>query len=93
MTGAGRKRFRVYGRVQGIGYRWFVQETAERNSLTGWVRNLEDGSVEAEAQGGAESLKLFESALRTGNRVAWIRDITAEDVPAVRNETGFTIKI
>ena len=41
-----RVRFRVRGHVQGIGYRYFVLETAERLRLAGWVRNLADGDVE-----------------------------------------------
>jgi len=41
----------VKGNVQGIGYRWFVQKTAQRLDLSGWVKNLDDGNVELEAEG------------------------------------------
>ena len=87
-----RKRFQVYGRVQGIGYRWFVQEIGTRHSLTGWVRNVQDGSVEAEAQGDSRSLELFISELRDNCRLALVRDISVTEIPE-KNETGFEIKI
>lgn len=87
-----RRRFQIYGRVQGIGYRWFVQETGERYSLTGWVRNVENGSVVTEAQGGLESLELFISDLKNKCRLALVRDISVTELPE-KNETGFEIKI
>ena len=46
----------VKGRVQGVGYRYFVRQTAQSLSLTGWVRNCPDGDVEAQAQGGEQDL-------------------------------------
>ena len=49
-----RRHLTVRGRVQGVGFRCFAQETAESLGLTGWVRNREDGAVEAEAQGTVE---------------------------------------
>jgi acylphosphatase len=52
--------------VQGVGFRFFAQRTAARLGLLGWVRNLSDGRVEAEAQGDPDSLTAFESALRQG---------------------------
>lgn len=87
-----RKRFQIYGRVQGIGYRWFVQEMGERHSLTGWVRNLEDGSVETEAQGDLKSLELFVSDLKNKCSLALVRDISVMEITK-KNETGFEIKI
>ena len=57
--------FRVTGRVQGVGFRWFAKETAEALAVTGWVRNVSDGSVEGEAQGTLEAVESFLSALRS----------------------------
>ena len=54
-----RRHFLVKGHVQGIGYRWFVQRTASRLGMTGWVRNLPNGDVETQAQGDEDSLERF----------------------------------
>ena len=48
----------VYGRVQGVGFRWFTQQAAERHHISGWVRNKTDGSVEMAIQGEPPSLLL-----------------------------------
>jgi acylphosphatase len=57
---------RVEGRVQGVGFRWFVQERATALALAGWVRNRGDGAVEVAAEGSAAALAALESALREG---------------------------
>jgi acylphosphatase len=67
-----RRRYLIEGRVQGVGFRFFAQRTAARLGLLGWVRNLPDGGVEAEAQGDPDSLTAFESALRRGPRGALV---------------------
>ena len=56
----------VRGRVQGVGFRWFVREAAHRLGLAGWVRNLDDGSVEVAADGNDESIEAFRRALHQG---------------------------
>lgn len=56
----------VRGRVQGVGFRWFVQRTGARLGLGGHVRNLPDGSVETHARGDAPALEALEAALRKG---------------------------
>ena len=56
----------VRGRVQGVGFRWFVREAAHRLSLAGWVRNLPDGSVEVAADGDEESIEAFRASLVKG---------------------------
>jgi len=53
----------IKGRVQGIGYRWFVQDAARKLKVTGWVRNLDDGSVEILAEGPKEKLDEFLKSL------------------------------
>lgn len=57
---------RVVGRVQGVGFRWFVRENARRLGLAGWVRNLPDGSVEIAAAGIEQSVQRLAEVVRVG---------------------------
>ncbi|GLC27210.1 acylphosphatase [Roseisolibacter agri] len=57
---------RVEGRVQGVGFRWFVREAAVGLGLSGWVRNLPDGSVEVLAAGDATALATLRTRLAEG---------------------------
>lgn len=57
---------RINGRVQGVGYRYFVQRRAQEKSLTGWVKNRADGTVEIEAIGPKTSLEEFLNYVRVG---------------------------
>lgn len=50
---------KVYGRVQGVGYRYFVEKHALQLNISGWVRNCSDGSVEIMAEGAAKDLEIF----------------------------------
>jgi acylphosphatase len=56
----------VRGRVQGVGFRWFVREIARRRDMAGWVRNLDDGAVEVAADGDDESVAALREALHGG---------------------------
>ena len=60
--------FLVQGRVQGVGFRWFVHREAGALDLRGWVRNTEDGHVEVVAAGNAEELDALRHALHKGSR-------------------------
>jgi acylphosphatase len=69
MTGEGdetRRGFRVSGRVQGVGFRWWTRRTAQQLGLGGSVRNLPDGSVEVHAVGPADGVARLEAALHAG---------------------------
>ncbi|MBT3344805.1 MAG: acylphosphatase [Gemmatimonadetes bacterium] len=59
-------RIRVEGRVQGVGFRYFARAQANRLDLSGFVRNVTDGSVEAEAMGERADLERFVAALERG---------------------------
>ena len=59
-------RYVVRGRVQGVGFRWFVLRQAEQLGIYGWARNLADGSVEVVADATAENLMKLEAALGRG---------------------------
>ena len=60
--------FLIQGRVQGVGFRWFVHREASELDLRGWVRNTEDGEVEVVASGEAEDLADLRASLRRGPR-------------------------
>jgi acylphosphatase len=62
--------FLIQGRVQGVGFRWYVQREAGRMDLRGWVRNTEEGEVEVVASGTAEELAELRASLRRGPRGA-----------------------
>jgi acylphosphatase len=57
---------RVAGRVQGVGFRWFVREEARRLRLDGWVRNLPSGEVEVVAEGDRDSLDALTRSIAKG---------------------------
>jgi acylphosphatase len=62
--------FLIQGRVQGVGFRWFVQREAAELELRGWVRNTEDGDVEVVAAGEPDDLSELRLSLRRGPRGA-----------------------
>ena len=62
--------FLIQGRVQGVGFRWYVQREAGQRDLRGWVRNTEEGEVEVLASGPAEDLAELRASLRRGPRGA-----------------------
>jgi len=68
----------VDGRVQGVGFRYFVKELASQLSLTGWVRNLEDGRVEILAEGEKNNILEFIDHVRIGPRNAFVSDFRFE---------------
>ena len=80
----GTRRFLVYGRVQGVGFRWFVWREAERLGLGGFVRNLRDGSVEVIAAGPPAALEELERVLERGPVQARVERVERSDVPHER---------
>ena len=86
------RRFVVSGRVQGVGFRYFALDAARREGLHGYVTNNDDGTVEAVAEGEAESVDRFERALRRGPSKSRVEQVRVDDVaPAVLNQ-GFEIR-
>lgn len=73
-----RLRASVAGRVQGVGFRYFVLERARALSLTGYVRNEYDGSVEVVAEGPRRSLEELVDELRVGPRSASVREVVTD---------------
>jgi acylphosphatase len=81
----------VYGRVQGVGFRFFAQDVACDLELTGWVRNRPDGNVEVEVQGEKENCDLFCSRLREGPSLSHVTNLTITSMPFVDKEDVFVI--
>jgi acylphosphatase len=75
------RQIRIHGRVQGVGYRDYLRDEADRLGVTGWVRNRADGSVEALVQGSAEAVERILSWARRGPPAARVAQLSAE-VPA-----------
>ncbi|PWH11958.1 MAG: acylphosphatase [Anaerolineae bacterium] len=77
------KRFHVWvrGRVQGVGFRAFVVDTAQRLGLTGWVRNVGWDTVETVAEGPQAALQELVEALKTGPRIARVDECRVEEEP------------
>ena len=86
------RRFAVTGRVQGVGFRYFVHEAATREGVTGYVRNLTDGSVEAYVEGETEAVDRMERAIRTGPRGAHIRTVHAESEEPAGGYNDFSVR-
>jgi acylphosphatase len=72
------RRFFVAGRVQGVGYRIFVQRLAEELGLQGYVRNRRDGRVEVFAMGEPEKLRLLRKELNKGPMMSDVTDVNEE---------------
>jgi acylphosphatase len=70
----------VKGRVQGVGFRWFVHREAAELSLRGWVRNTDAGDVEVVASGEAGSLAELKAALRKGSRGSRVDAVVEQDL-------------
>ena len=66
---------RIRGRVQGVGFRMFVEREARERALNGWVRNRRDGSVEAVVQGPADAVEALIARVRTGPPSARVTDV------------------
>ena len=87
------RRLVVSGRVQGVGYRAFVEREAMRLGLNGWVRNRRDGTVEAVVAGEEKAIEVLVAACRQGPVHASVSDTTVKEwlgEPAVPG-SGFSI--
>lgn len=83
----------VKGHVQGVGFRYFTMNQARRLGLSGWVRNLPGGAVEAEAEGPREDLLAFLEALSEGPAGSVVRRLLPEWLPASGGDYSFRVRI
>ncbi len=86
------KRYIVSGRVQGVGFRWFVDHEARQLGLAGWVRNNLDGSVEVLAMGSNEQHAVLRSRLQHGPRAARVDEVKELAAELVADLTTFRIE-
>jgi len=74
------RKYLLAGRVQGVGFRYFVFRVAQSFGVLGWVKNLKNGMVEIHAQGDTETLMLFEAEIRSGPPFAVVENIQEDDI-------------
>ena len=86
------RRYVVSGRVQGVGFRWYVMRRAQALRLRGMVRNLPDGRVEVVAAGSDDAVARLEDDLRAGPSLARVTGLDVSDLPA-EEITGTTFDV
>lgn len=83
---------RFMGRVQGVGFRVFVQSVAQELGFTGWVKNMPDGSVVMEAQGDEARFAEMKERIQAGNGFCKVEHMTFDFCKNVEGETGFEVR-
>jgi len=86
------RKYVVRGRVQGVGFRWYVEREARLLGVSGWVRNNSDGSVEVLASGTADQLSALRSRLHQGPRAARVDNVDESDAQPVAGLKTFRIE-
>jgi len=86
------RRFLVRGRVQGVGFRWFVEREAHILQIAGWVRNNHDGGVEVLAMGTREQLAGLRSRLQEGPRAARVENVEESEAEPVVGLNSFQVR-
>ena len=81
----------VKGRVQGVGFRYFVQSISINMNLSGWVKNLDNGHVEFEVENDEEFLDLFLQKLKKGNGFSRIEDLDIISIVPLNQNSKFKI--
>ena len=85
-----RRRYRFYGSVQGVGFRYRAKHAADMYRVTGWVHNCYDGTVEMEAEGPEESLDMVIQTLRNA-RFIFIDRIEVKEIP-IEDSRSFGVR-
>ena len=86
------RRYIVTGRVQGVGFRWFVEKEARALGVGGWVRNNDNGNVEVLASGTPEQLERLRKLLEQGPRAARVDEVQQFEEDREENATSFRIE-
>jgi len=85
------RHYRIKGRVQGVGYRYFAQRIALRLGVRGWVRNLPSGDVEVHAEADGATLASFREELERGPSSAAVEEV-AEETARADHYSSFEIR-
>lgn len=86
------RKYLLSGLVQGVGFRFFTQRVAARHQVRGYVRNLEDGRVEAFAQGPEKSIEAFKHDITAGPRYSRVEDVEEIVLEPTREFSSFRIE-
>ena len=86
------KQITVHGRVQGVGFRYFVQHVGNRLGLNGDVRNCPDSTVEIVVEGDARKMVEFIRQVRQGPSLARIERVDVLDIPVIGTYSSFSIE-
>jgi len=86
------RKFLIWGNVQGVGYRFFAQRAAARHQVVGYVRNRADGSVEALAEGPAQSVEEFKNDLAAGPQWAAVDNVEEINLDPTGHYSSFRIE-
>lgn len=92
MTDVKRYKATLTGRVQGVGLRFFTMESANKLNITGWVKNMVDGTVTMEMQGKDSAITELVNIIKKGNFIIKVETFTAEEIAVVEGEKAFIIK-
>lgn len=92
MSEQARVRATVFGRVQGVGFRYFVLHKAQEVRVKGWVRNLRGGQVELLAEGPRPVLEGLLAAVREGPPMAWVERVETEWAEPMGDLMGFDLR-
>jgi acylphosphatase len=86
------KRFVIRGRVQGVGFRFYVEKQAQRLGLRGYAKNLSDGTVEVVAAGPVSAIEELVGHLHQGPRLAYVAGVHQEEAP-LTDYQAFRVRI
>ena len=92
MTNKIARRFFISGDVQGVGYRFFAQRAAAKHQVVGFVKNLDDGRVEALAEGPAANVEAFKHELATGPRFSSVNHVEEINLDPLGTYSSFRIE-
>jgi acylphosphatase len=92
MSGAVARKFVIRGEVQGVGYRFFAQRAAARHQVVGYVRNCDDGTVEALVEGPPDNVEEFKNDLATGPQWAVVDQVEEINIDPTGLYSSFRIE-